>query len=57
MNERFVLNNIALKSWWLVPRAYIGGIGGEHRYARSLTQDEFDLLKSCDGKTDIPPRK
>ena len=57
MKDRFVLNNIALRSWWLVPRAYIGGIGGEHRYARSLTQDEFDLLKSCDGKTDIPPRK
>lgn len=37
MKDRFVLNNIALRSWWLVPRAYIGDLGREHRYAKSLT--------------------
>lgn len=53
MKDRYVLNNIALRSWWLVPRAYVTGIGGELRQVKALTQEEFDLLKCCDGKTPI----
>jgi len=53
--NRYVLNNIALRSWWLVPRAIIRGIGEEHRFANSVSQEEFELLKACDGKTALPP--
>lgn len=54
MKERFVLNHIALRSWWLAPRAYVTGIGEEQRTVKSLTRDDFELLKLCDGKTPVP---
>lgn len=51
---RYVLNNIALRSWWLVPRAYVTGIGEEQRQVKSLTKEEFEVLKICDGKIPVP---
>lgn len=44
--------NIALRSWKLVPYAYY--IYGS-RNAIGLKQEEWDLLRSCDGVTDIMP--
>ena len=44
--------NIALRSWKLVPYAYY--IYG-NRNAIGLKQEEWDLLCSCDGVTDIAP--
>ena len=44
--------NVALRGWQLVPWAYY--IRGEEE-ARRLTQEEFDILSKCDGKTDISP--
>ena len=44
--------NIALRSWKLVPYAYY--IYGS-RNAIGIKQEEWDLLCSCDGVTDIAP--
>lgn len=44
--------DIALRSWKLVPYAYY--IYG-NRNAFGLKQEEWDLLRSCDGVTDIEP--
>ena len=51
--SKYVLNDTALRSWWLVPRACITDIRGEHRKIRSLSQQEFELLKKCDGLCDL----
>lgn len=49
---KYILNeNIALRSWTLVPCAYY--IKGE-RNARGLKAEEFEFLSACDGKTDLP---
>ena len=55
MENRYVLNNIALRSWWLAPRAYIYGLGEITRMPHPLTQEEFDILKECDGRSKLPP--
>ena len=49
--NRYILNqNIALRSWQLVPYAYyIKGI----RNAKGLKKDEFEILLKCDGKTEL----
>ena len=44
-------DNIALRSWKFVPRAYYRR--GDP-YAKGLTREEFDLLLLCDGGHDIP---
>ena len=44
--------NIALRSWKLVPYAYY--IYG-NRNAIGLKKEEWDLLYSCDGVTDMVP--
>ena len=48
----YILNpNIALRGWRLVPRAYYSyGHGG----ANGLTEEEFEILKKCDGETGLP---
>ena len=48
---KYILNeNIALRSWRLVPYAYyIKGC----RNAKGLKKDEYALLKKCDGSQDI----
>ncbi len=51
---RYILNNIAIRSWWLAPYTYVEGIGEERRHERRLTREEFELLKRCDGEADIP---
>lgn len=44
----YLLNDIALRSFWKVPYSYyVRGIS----YARSLKEEEFNLLKKCDGHT------
>ena len=50
---KYVLNNIALRSWWLAPFACVEGIGEEQRRVRSLTKEEFNLLCMCDGEKDL----
>lgn len=45
-------DNIALRSWKFVPRAYY--IKGDP-YAKGLTPEEFELLLSCDGEQFILP--
>lgn len=50
----YVLNNAALRSWWMLPRAVVKNINGEHRNVLSVSKDEFDLLLKCDGQTMIP---
>jgi len=47
---RFILNNIALRSFWHIPYAYYQK---DDIYAHGLTKEEFELLLKCDGKTDI----
>ena len=42
--------NIALRGWRLVPRAYY--IRGDN-YAKALSPDEIEVLQKCDGETDI----
>ncbi len=46
-----ITQGIALRGWRLVPHAYYIR-GGE--YAQGLTRDEFEVLKKCDGETEIP---
>ena len=41
----YVLNNTALRSWWLVPRAVVTEIGSEHRSVSSVTKEEFEFLQ------------
>lgn len=49
----FILSdNIALRSWKFVPRAYYLK---NDPYAKGLTQEEFDLMLLCDGEHDITP--
>lgn len=49
---KYILSeNIALRSWPIVPYAYYTR---GHIFASGLKKDEFDLLLSCDGKTDLP---
>ncbi|MBR1750592.1 MAG: radical SAM protein [Ruminococcus sp.] len=43
-------DNIALRSWKFVPRAYYVK---NDPYAKGLSQEEFDLLLLCDGEHDI----
>ena len=50
----YILNNTALRSWWLVPRSIVRYIGEEHRIVESVTKEEFEFLKKCDGQTDLP---
>ncbi len=51
----YTLNeNIALRSWNLVPYAYY--IKGE-RNAKGLKKEEFEFLSSCDGRTDLPTQE
>ena len=54
MSMNYVLNNTALRSWWLAKRVVIRGFGSEHRIADSVSKEEFDLLLQCDGKTALP---
>ena len=44
--------DIALRGWQLVPHAYYMRGGGT---ARSLSEEEFEVLQKCDGKTNISP--
>ncbi len=44
-------DSIALRSWQMVPYAYY--VKNE-RSAKGLKKDEYELLKKCDGNTDIP---
>lgn len=44
--------NIALRGWRLVPHAYyVYGAGN----ARSVSSEAFEILRLCDGKTEISP--
>ncbi|MCR5817246.1 MAG: hypothetical protein K6F91_10205 [Ruminococcus sp.] len=45
-----VKDNIALRSWKFVPRAYY--IKNDP-YAKALSEEEFELLDRCDGEQDI----
>ena len=47
----YILNEmIALRSWWRVPYAYyVKGV----RTAQRLTKEEFELLLSCDGHSEV----
>ncbi len=48
---KYILNeNIALRSWWLVPYAYYIK---NSETANGLSEDEFNLLLQCDGEHDI----
>lgn len=48
---RYILNsNIALRSWQLVPYAYYVR---SSIFAKGLKKDEFELLLSCDGETEM----
>ena len=49
MNYR-IKDNIALRSWKFVPRAYY--IKSDP-YAKGLSEEEFELLQRCDGEQDI----
>lgn len=50
---KYVLNeNIALRSWKLVPHAYY--IYG-YQYAQKLEPEVFELLSQCDGETELAP--
>ena len=51
---KYVLNNIALRSWWLVPYAYVSDINGEQRRVRKVPKGLYDLLVKCDGITELP---
>ena len=47
----YILNeNIALRSWWLVPYSYYIR---DVRNAQKLTKEEFEFLSRCDGLTDL----
>lgn len=49
---RYLLDpRVALRSWHMVPYAYY--IKGE-RNARGLKKEEFEFLRLCDGKTELP---
>lgn len=44
---KYILNeNIALRSWWFVPYAYYIR---HRRFAVGLKQEEFEILRCCDG--------
>ena len=48
---KYILNNnIALRSWQLVPYAYYSW---HEKFPRPLTRQEFEILLKCNGKTDI----
>lgn len=48
---RYILNpDIALRSWRMVPYAYY--VRG-NTFAKGLKKDEFEIMLSCDGKTEI----
>ena len=47
-----LLDNIALRSWKFVPRAYYVK---DDPYAKGLSKEEFDTLLLCDGEHDIAP--
>ena len=47
-----IADNIALRSWKFVPRAYY--IKNDP-YAKGLTPEEFELMLKCDGEQDIEP--
>lgn len=48
---KYILSeNIALRSWWLVPYAYY--IKG-NRNAQGLKKEEYELLRLCDGRQEI----
>ena len=48
---RYILNpDIALRSWRMVPYAYY--VRG-NTFAKGLKEDEFEIMLSCDGKTEI----
>lgn len=47
-----ISDNIALRSWQFVPRAYY--VRNEP-YAKGLTHEEFELMRLCDGGHDITP--
>lgn len=49
-NLKYILNNIALRSWRLVPHAYYSW---HQRNANGLSKEEFDMLLLCDGQQDI----
>jgi len=44
--------DISLRSWWRTPYAYYSK---GQCYAHRLTQDEYELLSLCDGKTELEP--
>lgn len=48
---RYIIsNNVALRSWKLVPCAfYVRG----HQYAQRLSREQFELLKRCDGVQEL----
>lgn len=50
MNKYILSDNVALRSWELVPYAYY--LKG-YRSATGLKRDEYELLKRCDGAHDI----
>lgn len=50
MGKYILTENIALRSWWLVPFAYYKK---GKRNARGLTADEYILLCRCDGVQEI----
>ncbi len=50
----YVLNDTALRSWWMLQRAVVKNISGEQRSVASVSKEEFDLLLKCDGQTMIP---
>ena len=47
-----IKDNIALRSWKFVPRAYY--IKNDP-YAKGLSEEDFELLLRCDGEQDIEP--
>ena len=49
---KYILSpHIALRSWHLVPYAHL--VKGCN-FARGLKKEEFELMLSCDGQTDLP---
>jgi len=45
-------DNIALRSWQFVPRAYYVK---NDPFAKGLSKEVFDMLRLCDGEHDITP--
>jgi len=50
INMKYILNDIALRSFWKIPYAYY--VKGSS-LAKGLTKEEFDLLMKCNGSIDI----